>query len=460
MSQLENTILSQLLTNDEYMRRVIPFIQPKYFSEENRSVFRLYGKHVQKYKKLPSKKALQVAAEEASNLTETAQEVSERLDLLYQKEEHDLDWLICETEKWCQDRAVFHAIMESIDIIDGKTKEVKKDAIPDILTKALSVSFDRSVGHDYLEDIERRYEFYTKVENKLPFDLEYLNKITSGGVNNKTLNILMAGTGVGKSLALCHFAASYLSQNKNVLYVTLEMAEERIAERIDANLMNISIGDISHMSKSMFLDRLKGIQEKTTGKLIIKEYPTGNAHAGHIRALLNELKMKKHFTPDVLIVDYLNICSSSRIRSLGGSINSYTFVKYIAEEMRGLGVEFDIPVWSATQVNRAGYNNSDFDLEDTSESFGLPATADLMLGMICDEELESMEQILFKQLKNRYNNKSKPRRFVVGVDRERMALKDVEEDEQNVLDGPTADGAGANNTDDAPINRFDDFVME
>ena len=321
--------------------------------------------------------------------------------------------------------------MKSIGIIDGKEKELTHGAIPDILTKALSVSFDRNVGHDYTEDIERRFNFYHKVENKIPFDLEKLNTVTNGGVTNKTLNIILAGTGVGKSLAMCHFASASLDEGKNVLYITLEMAEERIAERIDANLMDIPIDQLNALSKKQFTDHVGKIKSKTRGRLIIKEYPTASAHTGHFRSLLNELQLKKDFKPDVIYVDYLNICASSRIKGLGGSVNTYHMVKAIAEEVRGLAIEFDVPIWSATQVTRGGFNSSDVELTDTSESFGLPATADLMLAMISTEQLEGMNQVMFKQLKNRYNDPTKNKRFVVGIDRSKMRLYDLDESAQD-----------------------------
>ena len=335
------------------------------------------------------------------------------------------------TEKWCKDRAIFLGIMKSIGIIDGKEKELTHGAIPDILTKALSVSFDRNVGHDYTEDIERRFNFYHKVENKIPFDLEKLNTVTNGGVTNKTLNIILAGTGVGKSLAMCHFASASLEEGKNVLYITLEMAEERIAERIDANLMDVPIDQLNALSKKQFTDHVGKIKSKTRGRLIIKEYPTASAHTGHFRSLLNELQLKKDFKPDVIYVDYLNICASARIKGLGGSVNTYHMVKAIAEEVRGLAIEFDVPIWSATQVTRGGFNSSDVELTDTSESFGLPATADLMLAMISTEQLEGMNQVMFKQLKNRYNDPTKNKRFVVGIDRSKMRLYDLDESAQD-----------------------------
>jgi replicative DNA helicase len=340
----------------------------------------------------------------------------------------DFDWLFETTEKWCKDRAIYLAIIKSIGIIDGKEKDQAPGAIPDILSKALGVSFDRNIGHDYIENAEQRYEFYNTVENKLPFDIELLNTITKGGVSNKTLNVLMASTGVGKSLVLCHFASSYLAQSKNVLYITMEMSEERIAERIDANLFDVDIGSIQNMGKRDFTSRIDKIKMNTHGKLVIKEYPTASAHVGHFRALVDELKLKKEFVPDVICVDYLNICASSRLKATG---DTYSYVKSIAEEIRGLAIELDVPIWTATQSNRSGYQNSDVDLNSTSESFGLPATADLFLALISTEELEDMDQIMVKQLKNRYGDLSKHRRFVVGIDKPKMKLYDAEQSAQD-----------------------------
>jgi archaellum biogenesis ATPase FlaH len=353
---------------------------------------------------------------------------------LFTKEKIDNNWLNDATEKWCQDRAIYNAVMESISIIDGKHESLTKNALPDLLSKALGISFDTNVGHDYVENAEQRFEFYHTEEDRIPFDLDYFNKITKGGVPNKTLNIALAGTGVGKSLFMCHVAANALTQGKNVLYITMEMAEERIAERIDANLLNVPIDQLANMSKDMFTRKVNSLTKKTNGKLIIKEYPTGSAHAGHFRALLNELKLKRQFVPDMIFIDYLNICASSRMKTMGGSINSYTYIKAIAEELRGLAVEFNIPLFSATQTTRSGYSNSDVGLEDTSESFGLPATADLMFALISTEELEKLGQFMVKQLKNRYNDPTMHKRFVVGVDRSKMRLYDVLEVEQSLQD--------------------------
>tara|TARA_Y200000002_G_scaffold378051_1_gene384711 strand:+ start:1 stop:1164 length:1164 start_codon:yes stop_codon:yes gene_type:complete len=365
----------------------------------------------------------------------------------------DKDWLLDATEKWCQDRALYNAVMESISIIDGKHESLTKNALPDILSKALGVSFDKNVGHDYIENVEERYEFYHTEEDRIPFDLDYFNRITKGGVPRKTLNICLAGTGVGKSLYMCHLAASALTEGRNVLYITMEMAEERIAERIDANLLNIPIDQLENLSKDMFTTKVQNLARKTSGKLIVKEYPTGSAHVGHFRALLNELKLKKQFTPDVIYIDYLNICASSRMKAMGGSINSYTYIKAIAEELRGLAVEFDVPLWSATQTTRSGFSNSDVGLEDTSESFGLPATADLMFALISTEELEGLGQLMVKQLKNRYNDPTQHKRFVIGVDRSKMRLFDADEQEQTLVDDtPVFDNTNTG-------ERFKDFKL-
>jgi archaellum biogenesis ATPase FlaH len=372
---------------------------------------------------------------------------------LFTREPIDNDWLIDATEKWCQDRALYNAVMESISIIDGKHESLTKNALPDILSKALGVSFDKNVGHDYVENAEERYEFYHKEEDRLPFDLEYFNSITKGGVPRKTLNICLAGTGVGKSLYMCHVAAAALAEGRNVLYITMEMAEERIAERIDANLLNVPIDQLENLSKDIFTTKVNNLAKKTNGKLIIKEYPTGSAHSGHFRALLNELKLKKQFEPDVIFIDYLNICASSRMKGMGGAINSYNYIKAIAEELRGLAVEFDVPVFSATQTTRSGYSNSDVGLEDTSESFGLPATADLMFALISTEELEQSGQLMVKQLKNRYNDPTHNKRFVIGVDRSKMRLFDVDEREQTLTDDTPAFDNGAVN------ERFKEFKL-
>ena len=436
------------------MRKVLPFIKPDYFQGVYRTLFKEAGKYVAKYNKLPTSETLIIELQESSNISNEQFQMSvDIIPQLFTNEEIDHDWLLDSTEKWCQDRAIHNAIMESISIIDGKHDKLTKGALPDLLSKALGVAFDTNVGHDYVENAEERYEFYHTEEDRIPFDLEFFNKITKGGVPNKTLNIALAGTGVGKSLFMCHVAASALVDGKNVLYITMEMAEERIAERIDANLLNIQIDQLETMPKDMFTTKVADLARKTTGKLIVKEYPTGSAHSGHFRGLLNELKLKRRFEPDIIFVDYLNICASSRTKAMGGSINSYTYIKAIAEELRGLAVEFELPIFSATQTTRSGYSNTDIGLEDTSESFGLPATADLMFALISTEELEREGQIMVKQLKNRYNDPTKNKRFVIGVDRSKMRLFDVDENDQTLTD----DTPVFDNTDTG--KRFEDFKL-
>jgi archaellum biogenesis ATPase FlaH len=432
---LEQTILRNILTDEKYMRKVLPFIKPEYFEGIYRTLFKETGKFVAKYNKLPTSTSFKIELDQTDKLSSEQHNMAmDVLPHIFSDEKVDEQWLLDTTEKWCQDRAVYNAIMESISILDGKHESLTKNALPDILTKALGVGFDTNVGHDYIENVDRRYDFYHTEEQRVPFDLDYFNKITKGGLPNKTLNIALAGTGVGKSLFMCHMAASALTQNLNVLYITLEMSEERIAERIDANLLNVPIDQIDKMSKDMFTTKVANISKQTTGKLIIKEYPTGSAHTGHYRGLLNELKLKKQFTPQIIFIDYLNICSSSRMKGMGGAINSYNYIKAIAEEIRGLAVEFDVPIVSATQTTRSGYGNSDVGLEDTSESFGLPATADFMFALISTEELEQQGQMMVKQLKNRYNDPTYHKRFVIGVDRSKMRLYDVEETQQTLTD--------------------------
>ena len=388
---------------------------------------------VQQTNKLPTSKILQLELRKQSAPEELLNSANQLIGEISAKSDIDTEYLIKESEKWCRDRAVYNAIMDSIQIIDGQDSAKTEGAIPEILSDALGVSFDQAIGHDYIDNSEERFEFYNTKEHRIPFDLDYFNKITKGGLPNKTLNIALAGTGVGKSLFMCHCAASILQQGKNVLYITMEMAEERIAERIDANLMDLPIEQLERLPENVFNDKIANIAKASIGKLIIKEYPTGAAHTGHFRALLNELKMKKNFKPDIIYVDYLNICASSRMKGMGGSINSYTYIKAIAEELRGLAVEFNVPIVSATQTTRSGFSNTDVGLEDTSESFGLPATADLMFALISTEELEELGQIMVKQLKNRYNDPTKYKRFVVGIDRSRMKLYDVEESAQQDL---------------------------
>ena len=455
--RIEQTILRNMLTDDGYMRKVLPFIKPEYFEGPYRTLFKEAGKFVAKYNTLPTKEAFLVELNEHSDLTNdqfgAAVDIAQNL---FDGDEVDETWLLENTEKWCQDRAIYNAVMESISIIDGKHEKLTKNALPDLLQTALGVAFDTAVGHDYIEAAEDRYEFYHKEEDRIPFDLDYFQKITKGGVPNKTLNIALAGTGVGKSLFMCHVAASALSQGRNVLYITMEMAEERIAERIDANLLNVPIDQLENLSKDMFTTKVADLARKTTGKLIIKEYPTGAAHSNHFRALLNELKLKKQFEPDIIFIDYLNICASSRMKGMGGAINSYSYIKAIAEELRGLAVEFDLPIFSATQTTRSGFSNSDVGLEDTSESFGLPATADLMFALIATEELDIEGQIMVKQLKNRYNDPTAHRRFVVGIDRSKMRLFDVEENQQTLTDDtPVFDKTDTHEK----LSKFKDFKL-
>ena len=432
---LNKTILRSLLNNEDYLRKVIPFLKPNYFEGPLKIIFKQIGAFVDKHNTLPTLEAFRIDLEQNDKLSDDMfTEISAMLPEIFSEPDIDQDFLLENTEKWCQERALHIAVMESINILDGKNEKMTKNAIPEILSEALGVGFDVNIGHDYIENAEERYEFYNRVEEKLPFDLDNFNKITKGGLPDKTLNIALAGTGVGKSLFMCHVAASALLQGKNVLYITMEMAEERIAERIDANLLDIPIDQLDKLPKTMFAEKIEALSKKTVGKLIVKEYPTGSAHVGHFRALLKELKLKRSFIPDIIFIDYLNICSSSRMKAMGGAINSYTYVKAIAEELRGLAVEFAVPLVSATQTTRSGYGNSDPGLEDTSESFGLPATADLMFALISNEELEQSGQIMVKQLKNRYNDPGKYKRFVIGIDRSKMRLYDAAPQDQTLVD--------------------------
>jgi replicative DNA helicase len=435
MEKVEFLILRNLLHNEKYIRKVIPFIKSEYFEDQNQKiVFEEILSFVQEYNQPATKEVLCIEVEKRTDINEQSfKEIAQIISCL-EDVSTEFNWLINTTEKWCRDRAIYLALMESIHIADGNDEKKNRDSIPSILSGALAVSFDNHVGHDYLEDYEQRYESYHKKEDKIEFDLEYFNKITKGGLPNKTLNIALAGTGVGKSLFMCHVASSVLLQGRNVLYITLEMAEERIAERIDANLLNVPIQDITNLPKQMFENKVTSLAKKTQGTLIIKEYPTASAHSGHFKSLLNELALKKSFHPDIIFIDYLNICSSSRFKG-GSNVNSYTLVKSIAEELRGLAVEFNVPIVSATQTTRSGYGSSDVELTDTSESFGLPATADLMFALISTEELEGLGQILVKQLKNRYNDPTIHKRFVVGIDRSKMRLYDCEQSaQQDILD--------------------------
>ena len=433
MDRIEKVILRNLVYNEEYLRKVLPFIEPDYFNDRNeRVVFEHITKYASEYNSLITKEVLQIEIEDRRDITQD--EVKNIYGTINELEdiECDFEWLSDTTEKWCRDRAIYLALMESIKIADGQDDKKNRDAIPTILSDALSVSFNRNVGHDYLEDYEERYELYNKKESRIQFDLEYFNKITKGGLPNKTLNIALAGTGVGKSLFMCHHASAVLLEGKNVLYITLEMAEEKIAERIDANLLNVNIQEIVDLPKPIFESKVTNLAKKTQGSLIIKEYPTASAHSGHFKALLNELALKKAFKPDIIFIDYLNICASSRYRA-GSNVNSYSYIKAIAEELRGLAVEANVPIVSATQTTRSGFASSDVDLTDTSESFGLPATADLMFALISTEELEALGQIMVKQLKNRYNDPTYNRRFVIGVDRTKMRLYDCEQTAQDDL---------------------------
>ena len=429
---LEQTILRNVLVNEDFMRKVLPFIKPEYFEGVYKSLFVELGKYVSKYNRLPTLESFKIGIDDGDFNEEQYRHAIEILPEIFKVEKIDQQWLYDTAEKWCQDRALYNAVMESISIIDGKHQSLSKNALPDILSKALGVTFDTNVGHDYIDDAEKRYEYYHTVEDKIPFDLDYLNRITKGGLPKKTLNVALAGTGVGKSLFMCHVAGSHLVQGKNVLYITMEMAEEKISERIDANLLNTPIDQIENIPKDMFTTKVHNLTKKWSGKLIVKEYPTGAANVNHFRSLLNELKLKRAFEPDVIFIDYLNICSSARMKAMGGSINSYTYIKAIAEEIRGLAVEFNVPIVTATQTTRSGFSSSDPGLEDTSESFGLPATADLMFALVSSEELEKMGQIMVKQLKNRYNDINTHKRFVLSVDRSKMRLYDADESDQTL----------------------------
>ena len=434
MQTIERTALSELIANEDYARKVLPHMRGDYFSDRSeRIVFEEIQKFVEKYNSLPNKTSIEIEIDNRRDLNE--QDVKAVIDIIKSLEKDDdanLEWLVETTEKFCKDKAVYNAIVEGIQIIDGKDKHRNVDAIPSILTDALSVGFDNSVGHDYLLDADARFEFYHTVEEKIPFDLDFFNRITKGGLPPKTLNIALAGTGVGKSLFMCHMAANCMNQGRNVLYITLEMAEERIAERIDANLMNVSMEDLHDIPKVIYDTMINNISKETNGQLVIKEYPTASAHSAHFRGLIKELAIKKSFKPDIIFVDYLNICASSRFKG-AQNVNSYMYVKAIAEELRGLAVETNVPIMSATQTTRSGFSNSDVGLEDTSESFGLPATADLMFALISNEELDAVNQIAVKQLKNRYNDPTINKRFVIGIDRAKMRLMDLDESQQDGL---------------------------
>ena len=440
---IEQTILKNLIQNDEFIRKTLPFIKEEFFQErQEQFIFREIKEYFMKYSASPTSEALLITIDEKDNIdSQLMGDISNLLKIVGDDtEKTPYDWLLDTSEEWCKDRAIYNGVMDSIEIIRDESRS--KGDIPEILKDALSTSFDSNIGHDFLEDYESRFDFYHTEEEKIPFDLEMMNKITKGGLPNKSLNICMAGTGVGKSLFMCHMASSCLLQGKNVLYVTMEMAEEKIAERIDANLLDISLNDLQDLPKEMYDRKIKRVRDKTKGKLIIKEYPTASAHVGHLRHLLQELNLKKDFVPDMMFIDYLNICASSRVRP-GGQVNTYSYVKSIAEEMRGLAVEFDVPIMSATQTNRTGFVSTDIGLEDTSESFGLPATADFMFAVISTEELQELDQIMIKQLKNRYNDPTYNRRFVLGVDRAKMRLYDCEQSAQDELidTGPVMDNS-------------------
>ena len=455
--KLEQTILKNLIYNEEYLRKVLPFIKDEYFTDRTEKLlFKEIISFVQTYNSTPTIEAIGLAVKERRNLSDDEVEKSDTYlqeIALAKGEESKIQWLVDKTEAFCQERAIYNAVLGSISILDGKDKTNDKGAIPKILSDALAVTFDSSVGHDYLENSNERYEFYHRKEERIPFDLEFFNKITKGGLPAKTLNIALAGTGVGKSLFMCHCAAGAMSLGRNVLYITMEMAEERIAERIDANLLNVTVDDLNALPKEMYDKKIAKMKEKTTGKLIIKEYPTASASATHFRTLLNELNLKRSFVPDIIFIDYLNICCSSRIKP-GSNINSYTYVKSIAEELRGLAVEFGVPIVSATQTTRSGFTSSDPGLEDTSESFGLPATADIMFALITSEELEELGQLMVKQLKNRYSDPTMHKRFVIGIDRAKMRLYDVEQSGQDGL----AD-AGHKAMPSSPKKNFEGFKI-
>ena len=451
-SRIENTIISSLFFNEEYTRKVLPFIKEEYFS--NRVEQLLFGEvfgFIEKYNNLPTKDAILIELNSRRDINEEELQHIKDYVVSVENTEADVQWLLNTTEKFCKDRAVHNAVLAGIKILDNKDKKQSPEAIPHILSEALSVSFDKSVGHDYIEDAESRFKFYHTKEKRYQFDLDYMNRITKGGVPSKTLNIALAGTGVGKSLFMCHVAASYLLQGLNVLYITLEMAEERIAERIDANLLDVTMEDLHDMPQSLYDGKIKKLREKTQGQLIIKEYPTASAHSGHFKSLINELALKKSFKPDVIFIDYLNICASARFK--GGNISSYFYIKAIAEELRGLAVEANVPIFSATQTTRTGFVSTDLGLEDTSESFGLPATADFMFALMSNEELEKLGQMKVKQLKNRYNDPSVNRAFIIGVDRSKMRLYDVQQSSQNIVDANQVE-----QKEDA-YNKFSDFKL-
>ena len=453
--KFSNVIFTNLVQNEEYGRKVVPYLKEEYFEVlSDRVIYKLINDYVTKYNKFPTQQALKIDLDNAGLNQQIYDECETTIVELNHIGDVDQEWLLDKTEKFCQERAVYNAIMDSIQILDNKDKLRTKGSIPQILSEALAISFDTNIGHDWSEDADARYEYYHRTEDRVPFRLEYLNRITNGGLPKKTLNIILAGTHVGKSLFMCSTAATNLLDGKNVLYITMEMAEEEIARRIDANILDIPIGELNIIDKASFDKRVAKVKGKTTGKIVIKEYPTSSAGSANFRHLLQELKLKKNFIPDIIYIDYLNICASSRLK-MNGNINSYTYVKAIAEELRGLAVEFNVPIVSATQTTRSGYSNSDVDVTDTSESFALPATADFMLALVTSEELESLGQIMAKQLKNRYTDLGKCRRFVLGIDRVKMKLYDVEEDAQDLMeDKPIMDKSEFGQRDSTKKKKF------
>jgi archaellum biogenesis ATPase FlaH len=452
-ANLQKLVLQSFVHDEDFCRKAMPHVKAEYFESGERVAYELILDFILKYNKLPTASALAIELQTTTKgAVDTRNHAGEVIKDLEVREKIDIDWLLHQTEKWCQERSVFLAVMESLAIIDGKRPNVAPGMIPNILQKALSVTFDTNVGHDYIEGATQRYEYYHKKEARIPFDIEMLNSITRGGVPKKTLNIVMAGVNVGKSLVLCHLAASYLVQGKNVLYITLEMSEERIAERIDANLFDVSLDQIEKLPKDVFDTKVKKIAAKTHGKLIIKEYPTAAAHSGHFRALLNELKLKRNFIPEVIFIDYIGICASARVKGLSGSVNTNSFVKAVSEELRGLAIEFNVPLWTATQVNRTGFASSDPEMTDIADSFSLTGTADFMISLTETEQLEKLGQFLIKQLKNRYNNKATNKRFIVGVDKDKMRLYDVNASGQNIMGGNTS---GSTNSESAGSKPWD-----
>jgi len=456
--RIELTILRNFFFNEDFTRKALPFVKTDYFTNRiERLLYEEVDKFVQQYKNLPTKETILIEFGRRKDINDEEVKLIKELVSGFNDEKTDLQWLLDTTEKFCKDRAVHNAVLSGIKILDGKDKEKQPEAIPSILSEALAVSFDNHIGHDYINDAESRFDWYHTKEKRYPFDLNFFNKITKGGVPSKTLNIALAGTGVGKSLFMCHCASNFLTQGQNVLYITLEMAEERIAERIDANLMDVTMDDLHDMPKQLYDDKMTKLRSKTTGQLIIKEYPTASAHSGHFKSLINELSLKKSFKPDVLFIDYLNICASSRFK--GGNISSYFYIKAIAEELRGLAVEFNLPIFSATQTTRTGFVSTDIGLEDTSESFGLPATADFMFALMSNEELESLGQMKVKQLKNRYNDPGMNRAFIVGVDRAKMRLYDVENSAQNIVDSNQTKEKENYPTPEQAYDKFSDFKV-